>query len=157
MQSLLSQYRWPFGIAVSLTIVVIVQMFVVYFALKSEPGLIRQNPYEAGLQYEASIRQMANAHESGITLSYKTQPISLNTFSLHLQLENLSQKHEVKSIELELLRPDSKYQDKTLILERLKTNEYQLPSPLESGFWLLTTRVDLADRTLLFKDSILLK
>lgn len=149
MENILRNYSWPIGITLALLTVVVVHVFVVYFAITSEPGLIQENPYQAGLKYGSVITELENAKESGI----KTQ-IDSSDSGLQIKLNGLEEDEAVSSLKLKLIRPDSTAKDKSLVLKPAQAGLFQTSEILAPGLWLSDLSFRLNGKTLRFQQQL---
>ena len=130
---------WPAAIIGALSLSILVNGVILYFALKTDRPLIEERPYEKGLSYQIRLDQESRFLNQGWSVKWKIknppaggQPI----FFLEVLDKGQNPIHGLK-IELTALRPNSAVRDQKFKIQESAPGQYSAPiSEISNGLWI---------------------
>ena len=127
---------WPISIIVFFVVVASVNITMLIFASEGYGGLLDQNPYEKGLNYQTEIKRKEVFKHSGLVASLTTSP-------LELELRDSSGKL-VSGVKTKLiaLRSNDSNKDFSTDLTEMEPGKYKSDRLLENGRWFINITLE---------------
>lgn len=126
------------GVASLLGISVIANLTMLYFSIVSNDGLVEENYYNKGLNYQDEIDRQKNQEKLGWNVSFNRTDKTYTVIAKDINSLPL----ESAKVSINFFRPSQSGFDKNVILKEVNSGIYQTQVKLDlKGIWNTTTEI----------------
>lgn len=154
--SIIRKSPWPYALAASLGVVIVMNCVLVYLAASSDTGPIDRDPYEKGIAYETTIAAKRALSDKGWNVSVFTVDEAQGSLARVHVVDATGSAVEKLSVALRLLRPSDGTQDSSLTLTESTPGVYQAALPrMSKGLWLAEVRMSSGQNDFAYDTKII--